>query len=338
LSWIVDFQSLLREQPGVLVTLNLVSGSAPRDSGSRMMVTADQVTGSVGGGNLEFQAVKLARDLLQSKTAGHQEMQLYGLGPALNQCCGGAVALLYEVFDGTLPGWLEELQPAFDAGYPVVLAHAVERPVSCKLVISTETRAVGPALKQISAAASDLMQRPGDETVATIEELEVSGETWWLELVREVRKPIVLFGAGHVGQAVIRTLSPLPFSVTWVDSRTGVFPAELPAHVRSVRTDTPLDLVAEAPAGSFFIVMTHSHQTDEDICFEVLQRDDYAWLGLIGSDTKRRRFVHRLEQRGIEPARLDDVVCPIGLAGIHGKQPATIALSLAAQLMSNNKE
>ena len=82
-------------------------------------------------------------------------------------------------------------------------------------------------------------------------------------------------------------------------------------------------------------MMTHSHQMDEDICFEILRRDDYAWLGLIGSGTKRRRFVHRLERRGIEPARLDDVVCPIGLAGIRGKQPATIALSLAAQLMSN---
>ncbi len=338
MSWTIDFQNLLRDQPCVLVTLKLVSGSAPRDSGSRMTVTADRVAGSVGGGNLEFQAIKLARDLLHSKTAGHQEMQLYGLGPALNQCCGGAVALLYEVFDRSLPGWLEELQPAFDAGHRIVLAHAVERPMSCKLVITTETRAVGPALKEIAAAASDLMQRPGDETVATIEELEVSGETWWLELVRETRKPVVLFGAGHVGQAVIRTLSPLPFSVTWVDSRTGVFPADLPAHIRSVRTDTPLNRVAEAAAGSFFIVMTHSHQMDEDICFEVLQRDDYAWLGLIGSDTKRRRFVHRLEQRGIEPARLEDVVCPIGLSGIRGKQPATIALSLAAQLMSNDEE
>ena len=100
-----------------------------------------------------------------------------------------------------------------------------------------------------------------------------------------------------------------------------------------MRTDSPPDLVAEARPGSIFIVMTHSHQLDEDICLEVLRRDDFAWLGLIGSDTKRRRFVHRLEQRGIEPSKLDALVCPIGLSGIRGKQPATIALSLAAQLM-----
>ena len=168
--------------------------------------------------------------------------------------------------------------------------------------------------------------------------IEVSGEKWWLEVIREVRRPLVLFGAGHVGQAVIRALSPLPFSVTWVDSRPGVFPGDLPGHIRVERTDYPVDLIAEAPAACIFIVMTHSHQLDEDICFEVLQRDDFAWLGLIGSETKRRRFVHRLEQRGIESARLEALVCPIGLAGIRGKQPATIALSLAAQLMSHHLE
>jgi xanthine dehydrogenase accessory factor len=81
--------------------------------------------------------------------------------------------------------------------------------------------------------------------------------------------------------------------------------------------------------------MTHSHQLDEDICLQVLRRGDFSWLGLIGSATKRRRFVHRLEQRGAEPAALERLVCPIGLAGIRGKQPATIALSLAAQLMTS---
>ena len=84
--------------------------------------------------------------------------------------------------------------------------------------------------------------------------------------------------------------------------------------------------------------MTHSHSLDEDICFDVLNRGDFAWLGLIGSATKRRRFVHRLGQRGISDELLERLVCPIGLAGIEGKQPATIALSLAAQLMTQHKE
>ena len=337
MSWIVDFQNLLRGQPCVLVTLKLLSGSAPRDSGSRMMVTADHVAGSVGGGNLEYQAVVTARDLLQNRTDGHQELQLYGLGPALNQCCGGAVALLYEFFEGSSPTWLEELRLASDDGQPVVLAHAVERPLSCKLLIS-DANAAETAHEKISEAALNLLRKPVGGSALAFEELQISGENWWLELIREKRRPLVLFGAGHVGQAVIRALSPLPFSVTWADSRAGLFPSGLPDHIRAMRTDDPAGLVTGAPAGSLFIVMTHSHQLDEDICFEVLQRDDFAWLGLIGSATKRRRFVHRLEQRGIEPSRLEALVCPLGLAGIRGKQPATIALSLAAQLMSNNRE
>ncbi|MEE8340057.1 MAG: XdhC family protein, partial [Xanthomonadales bacterium] len=120
---------------------------------------------------------------------------------------------------------------------------------------------------------------------------------------------------------------------TWIDSREGLFPAGLPLTFETVHSDDPAAEVVKAEAGSIFVVMTHSHQLDEDICLQVLQRGDFAWLGLIGSVTKRRRFVHRLKQRGIGPSRLQRLVCPIGLSGIHGKQPATIALGLAAQLM-----
>ncbi len=101
----------------------------------------------------------------------------------------------------------------------------------------------------------------------------------------------------------------------------------------TVHSDDPVAEVAKVGAGRIFIVMTHSHRLDEDICLQILQRGDFAWLGLIGSETKRRRFVHRLGQRGIRPSLLQRLICPIGLSGIHGKQPATIALSLAAQLM-----
>jgi xanthine dehydrogenase accessory factor len=337
LSWIVDLQRLLREQPCVLVTLNLISGSAPRDSGSRMIVTPIEVVGSIGGGNLEYKAIKMARDLLERKPPGYQGKEIYGLGPELNQCCGGAVALLYEVFDESVPSWLEELQLCIESGRPVVLASSVDISESSKRVITGGKSGGGPP-PEVSEAALTLLQSPGGEPMITVEKAGPSDETWWLEQVREERKPVILFGAGHVGQAVVRALAPLPFRLTWVDSRSDVFPDAMPDHVRPVRTGTPLDLVDEAAPGSIFIVMTHSHQLDEDICFEVLQRDDFAWLGLIGSETKRRRFVHRLEQRGIESSRLNALVCPVGLAGIRGKQPATIALSLAAQLMKNHED
>jgi xanthine dehydrogenase accessory factor len=140
---------------------------------------------------------------------------------------------------------------------------------------------------------------------------------------------------------VARLLERLPFVATWVDSRAGVFPNDSPgdspgdptAKMRRIYTEDPVAQVAHARPGSVFVVMTHSHQLDEDICFEILTRGDHCWLGLIGSETKRKRFVHRLNKRGIPEAALARLVCPIGLAGIRGKQPATIALSLVAQLM-----
>ena len=167
--------------------------------------------------------------------------------------------------------------------------------------------------------------------------IERAGDTWWLEAVRSSRVPLVLFGAGHVGREVARLLERLPFDVTWVDSRAGTLPintpGDTPGERRMVYTEDPAAEVALASPGSVFVVMTHSHQLDEDICCEILTRGDFCWLGLIGSETKRRRFVQRLNKRGIPAVELTRLVCPIGLVGIHGKQPATIALSLVAQLM-----
>ena len=187
---------------------------------------------------------------------------------------------------------------------------------------------------EVAKAARDLFQaRPESGTKEYITTVESRGQTWWLEPPADDLRHVMLFGAGHVGQEVVRTLSPLPFRVTWIDGREGLFPPGLPAAFATVHSDDPPAEVATAEAGSIFVVMTHSHQLDEEICLQVLQRDDFAWLGLIGSETKRRRFVLRLGQRGIEPAQLEKLVCPVGISGIGGKEPATIALSLVAQLM-----
>jgi len=264
----------------VVVTLDSVIGSAPREAGCRMIVTGDKTFGSIGGGNLEFEATAHARELLTLENMQSQEHRPFALGPALNQCCGGNVTLLFECYQAIVPGWLEEL-----------------------------------------------MDEAGIETLETVD------GKWWLELIGVQLKPLVLFGAGHVGRAVARLLADLPFKVTWVDNRPDIFPDQAGPNINIVEPDDPRSEVSKAPPGSIFVVMTHSHQLDEDICFEVLSRDDFAWLGLIGSVTKRRRFVQRLAQRGIGETDLVQLVCPIGLSGIKGKQPATIALSLVAQLM-----
>lgn len=353
MDWPLILKRVLDQQPCVLVTLNLILGSVPRESGSRMVVTADGEHGSIGGGNLEYSAIRQARQLLVHSHRARQLHEPWGLGPALNQCCGGAVTLHFEVLPQGSPDWLDHLNTAVQEDAPAVLASAIDRdpPVhvlitdgpSSKLHLPPEIVHACDALlasQADSAPVQSLGQAP--EPVVTVEQ---AGETWWLEAVRSRRVPLVLFGAGHVGTEVARLLERLPFDVTWVDSRAGTLPIDThgnsageicddaPGKRRVVYTEDPAAEVAHAHPGSVFVVMTHSHQLDEDICCEILTRGDFCWLGLIGSQTKRRRFVQRLNKRGVQPDLLDRLVCPIGLVGIHGKQPATIALSLVAQLM-----
>jgi xanthine dehydrogenase accessory factor len=335
LNWIQDLRQACAGQSCVMVTLRIVSGSAPRESGSRMIVTRREILGSIGGGNLEFKAIEKARALLGRSAEGSQETELYGLGPALNQCCGGAVALHFEVLGRGRHGWLDRLDECAGEHEPAVLVSSVDGAVPCHRVIGPGTRPAPGMPADVREAARELANYGEASPPGGIIEMESAGRTWWIETIREASRPLMLFGAGHVGQAVASALAPLPFSVRWIDSREGVFPGSLPASIRAVRADDPAAEVARAGAGCIYVVMTHSHQLDEDICLEVLRRGDFSWLGLIGSATKRRRFVHRLEQRGVEPAALERLVCPIGLAGIRGKQPATIALSLAAQLMTS---
>jgi xanthine dehydrogenase accessory factor len=144
---------------------------------------------------------------------------------------------------------------------------------------------------------------------------------------------VVLFGAGHVGQALARILAGLPCRVTWVDERAERFPEPVAGNFRIEVTEEPLAEVAAARAGSFFLVMTHSHPLDQALTEAILRRADFRYFGLIGSLAKRRQFERRLAARGIAAAALARMTCPIGIAGIDGKEPAAIAVAVAAQLL-----
>ncbi|MCX5539899.1 xanthine dehydrogenase accessory protein XdhC [Paraburkholderia sp. CNPSo 3076] len=144
---------------------------------------------------------------------------------------------------------------------------------------------------------------------------------------------IVLFGAGHVGHALVTLLGMLPCVVQWVDERDELFPDEVPANVQIEATDTPAAIVDEAPAGAYFLVMTHNHALDFELTERIMRRRDFAWFGLIGSKTKRVKFERRLMERGLEAQRMDEMTCPIGVTGIVDKAPSSIAVAVAAQLM-----
>lgn len=345
MDWPRHLHHLLQRESCVVVTVQLLSGSAPRESGSRLLVTVQQACGSIGGGNLEYRATRQAREALLHSDTARQWHAAWGLGPKLNQCCGGAVRLHFEVMPRGIPAWLQALVDAPDDPAARLLASLIdgERPEHRLLPAANPLTGLAEHLQPALRGAVSRLLRTGygatDET--TLVEIGAPGETWWIERAGPRLTPLTLFGAGHVGHEVARLLERLPFAVRWVDQRPDALPAAAMGHIHLVHCADPLAQVSVAPPGSIFVVMTHSHRLDEDICHAVLQRralaHDVSWLGLIGSNTKRRRFVYRLENRGIPSEQLAQLHCPIGLlgqgGGIAGKQPATIALSLAAQLM-----
>lgn len=154
--------------------------------------------------------------------------------------------------------------------------------------------------------------------------------------------PVTVFGAGHVGQALVRLLAELPFELSWVDSRDDVFPPGVPAHVACVHSDPVQAAVADMPAGSRVLIMSFSHAEDLDIVAACLrrhrERGDVPYIGLIGSRSKWATFSRRLRARGFGPQELARVTCPIGLPGISGKQPAVVAVAVAAQLLQWSNE
>ena len=248
----------------VVVEVVEARGSVPRGRGTRMLVSANECVGTIGGGHLELKAITLARARLErGDTSAHA--QRFALGPSLGQCCGGAVTLAFTPLDAAaLQRW-----PS-----PLPLFH------------------------------------------------------------------LQLHGAGHVGRAIASALAALDCEVDWFDQRDEEFPATTtlgspwPAHIRRISVDTVDAEVRGAPPGAFYLVLTHEHALDLRIAEAILRRGDFAFFGLIGSKTKRARFSHRLEERGIAMDTIARMTCPIGLPGIAGKEPEVIAAGVVAQLLA----
>jgi xanthine dehydrogenase accessory factor len=160
------------------------------------------------------------------------------------------------------------------------------------------------------------------------------GGVRFVERLGRAAAPLWVFGAGHVGQALVRIFLGLPVSLTWLDTRVELLPADLPQHVRVERGDAVAS-VAGAPPGARYLVLTHSHALDYALCRAILARGDFGWAGLIGSKSKAARFRARLARDGLGAGSIARLVCPIGVPGIAGKSPAAIAVAVAAQILQD---
>lgn len=299
--------------PSILVTVAIAQGSVPREAGAHMVVSSDALFDTIGGGHLELKAIAIARAMLDDGSARHFER--FPLGPALGQCCGGVAHLLFERTD-TLQQAVLRARRRADTFRVVAIDGAASALCDAGGRVLAGDRA--PAFN--ASAGTHVMR-------------DAAGQRWFVDAILAPRAHLVLFGAGHVGAAIVRLLADLPCRVTWVDEREDMFPDSVPPNVHIEATDLPDAIVDDAPAGASFLVMTHSHALDGRLCEAILARGDVGWFGLIGSSTKRRQFEHRLRTRGFDPDRIDAMVCPIGVPGIQGKQPAVIAVAVVAQLL-----
>lgn len=256
---------LEQRTPAVVVEIVEARGSAPRGAGTRMLVSAAQAVGTIGGGHLEFKALAAAKAMLAARDPAPRR-ERYPLGPALGQCCGGVVELEYALLDDSaIARWPD-----------------------------------GPPLMHLQ-----------------------------------------MHGGGHVGHAIATLLATLDVRCDWIDERDEAFAPTTtlgtpwPGSVRRRVADGPEAEVAAAPAGAFFLVLTHDHALDFRIVEAALRRDDAGFVGMIGSTSKRERFRHRLARRGMDGERIDRMRCPVGVPGIAGKQPEIIALAVVAQLVQH---
>jgi xanthine dehydrogenase accessory factor len=327
-AWI-DVLLRLREagEAAIVVTVASTRGSVPREAGTKMIVTADAVHGTIGGGHLEHQAIAIARTQLGGDRGGEAPLRRFPLGASLGQCCGGIVSLLFEPVTGPAE-WLDALGAARDRRCDAVVVTSIGGKADAVKVVVTPDAVCGVASDALLAFARTALVDGDPARLARID-----GNELFVERVRAEDFAIVLFGAGHVGRALVRVLADIPCRIIWVDERESEFPRDVPINARMLCTDAPEEAIDEAPPGAYFLVMTHSHALDEILTERILRRADYAYFGLIGSQTKRRAFEKRLARRGVPPERFATMTCPIGIAGISGKDPATIAIAVTAQLL-----
>lgn len=278
----------------VRVVVASVKGSAPREVGAAMLVWAGGQSGTIGGGMLEHALATQARVLEADR------MSLHALGPDMGQCCGGAVEVLSEVYDLTRARALPT---------DVIARGPGEMPLNVRRILN-QARSMG--------------------------ELPRAGLTagWFVEAVAHPRRSIWIWGAGHVGRALVSVMHRLPdVAITWVDTALDRFPNETPEGVEVLPASEPQRMVPYAPRSAEHLIVTFSHALDLELCHGLLGHG-FARCGLIGSKTKWARFQKRLRELGHTSEHVARITCPIGQPEL-GKHPQAIAIGVAQTFLAS---
>ncbi len=287
------------------------AGSTPRESGASMLVWHDGIAGTIGGGALEHEATRHARARLK---AGITEPTLrkFPLGPGLGQCCGGSLTMLFET---CTPDML----------------NAAQAMLSRQGLYARPINRCAPAMNEdISSAILAVQEMSSPPAVVRIRD-------WIIEPDGRTATDLWIYGAGHVGRALISILHQSPaFALTWIDFAADRFPADTPVGTDVLIVRDPADATAYVRPGTECLVLTHSHDLDLEICHRLLTRD-CAGIGLIGSATKWKRFQKRLLAMGHTEEAVNQIICPIGDPAL-GKDPWSIALGVASALVRSRSD
>ena len=300
-SWPLSLLAYLEAgQSATLVMIANVRGSSPRDKGAFMIVSHDSFIGTIGGGALEYQALQIARAMMTNSADNPFQRQWrdIALGPNLGQCCGGHVTLLFECYAPSMTAEIKSL-----------------------------SQARGNILHD---ASSDEMPQITDEAPHQYQ----ANPRRYNSAVTDASDNLYIYGAGHVGRALIEVTGGLGLRRVWVDDDKARFPEAIAADVEAVVAKDMGIIAQHAPPNSYHIILTYSHQIDEEIVKNLLVRGAFLQLGLIGSLTKAARFKSRFQKEGLSDEMIERMICPIGLADITSKKPAHVALSIAGQIAS----
>lgn len=294
--WRLVAETVQREGRACLIRITRTEGSTPREPGASIVLGAEgRFSGTIGGGALEHEALAQGRRMLGEAPAGAVRQLV--LGPVLGQCCGGAVEVRIDCFDAGDLEWIAPLVAAEQAG---------------PFATTGREDAAGRLIRRLAGA----------------EEVGGLRETFGM-----LTTPVMIAGAGHVGRALVMALAPLPFSVRWIDSRVDAFPAHRPGNVTMEAPDTPVAALETAAPGTLLVVMTHSHALDLALVARALPDPRFAFVGLIGSASKRARFAGLLARGGVTAEAVARLSCPVGGRAVRDKHPAVIAAMIARDLL-----
>ncbi len=315
--WHEVVRQLEAKLPCILISIIEKKGSVPRGPGTRMLLRNDgSIYGTIGGGQLEWSIMQQGTEILSNQNEHYFTLRNQTLGPGIGQCCGGSVTIGLELISPTYLLKAREFMELEQKGG-----------FQCKVKFSEQGKVIRDLVTDRNSSDTEL------EGVNN----NVHQESFFIEDYNELWRQLIIFGAGHIGQALMLAIAPLPFDVTWVDSRKSIFPKVTPKNFNCLVEKNPVNVIASTPDDSFIIITTHSHALDQEITYAALQDDRFAYVGLIGSKSKKASFKNRLLKIGLTEAQFDKLVCPIGIDSIQSKNPAEIATAIAAQLLIYNE-